>query len=111
MCELALYGQFHNVGRQLFRKRLHPGNESVDWRTRMASFGAKYSDRINLPWWQQAVDYPRVIRRVPLTSPDRWRCYGFMARWYVGHAPRLVKDLLVATATLGQTREQRRRRT
>jgi glycosyltransferase involved in cell wall biosynthesis len=111
MSELALYGPFYNIGRQLFSKRLHPGNEYVDWRTRMAWFGTKYTDRVNMPWWKQAIDYPRVIRRVPLTSRDRWGCYAYMARWYVEHAPKLIKDLLVALGTLIRSREERRRRT
>jgi hypothetical protein len=111
MSEIALYGPFHNIGRQLFRKRLHAGNEYVDWRTRMAWFGARYTDRVNMPWWEQARDYLRVIRRVPLTSRDRWRCYRYMVRWYVEHTPKLVKDALIAVVTLVRSREQRRRRT
>ena len=76
MSELALYGPFHNIEEQLFRKRLHPGNEYVDWRTRMAWFGEKYKGRIVLPWWKQLFDYLAVIRRVPLTrdgSPNTRR--------------------------------------
>lgn len=107
MSELALYGRFHNIDRQLFSKRLHPGNEYVDWRTRMAWFGAEYAGRVNMPWWQQAFDYVRVIRRVPLTSSDRLRCHAYMMRWYVEHAPKLAKDVLVAIATLTRSPEQR----
>jgi glycosyltransferase involved in cell wall biosynthesis len=100
MSELALYGPFFNIDECLFRKRLHPGNEYVDWRTRMAWFGDEYKGKIVLPWWKQFGDYLRMIRRVPLESRERTYCYLFMVRWSVEHAPKMAKDLAIAAAML-----------
>jgi len=107
MSELALYGPFVNVGESLFRKRLHGGNEYIDWRTRMAWFGEKYKGRIVFPWWTQLRDYLRVIQRVPLTSRERTRCRLYMARWMATNSPKLAKDLLVAAMMASRTRSRR----
>ena len=100
MSEIALYGRFVNVEEPLFRKRLHPGNVYVDWRTRMAWFGDRYKGRIVLPWWKQLADYLRVIRRVPLTSVERARCNLYMLRWIAKRSHGLARDLVFAAAML-----------
>lgn len=110
MSEIALYGRFHNVAETLFQKRLHPGNQYVDWRTRMAWFGDQYRGKLVLPWWKQFADYVRVIGRVPLTSGERRQCRIFMVRWLVVHAPKLGKDVLAAGAMSVRSRRDRLRR-
>jgi glycosyltransferase involved in cell wall biosynthesis len=107
MSEIALYGRFHNVEECLFQKRLHDGNEYIDWRTRMAWFGDKYKGRIVFPWWTQLYDYLQVIRRVPLTARDRVRCNLYMAGWVATHAHKLTKDAIVAGAMLFRSRSRR----
>lgn len=110
VAELALRGRFANVDRVLFRKRLHPGNTYVDWRTRMAWFGERYRGRITLPFWIQLWDGLRAIARVPLTSGERARCHAVMGVWVVTHAGNLAKDLAVAVASLVRSRAERVRR-
>jgi glycosyltransferase involved in cell wall biosynthesis len=107
MSEIALYGPFENVNETLFRKRLHSGNEYLDWRTRMAWFGEQYRGKIVFPWWTALADYFRVIRRVPLTSRDRVACYRYMARWTRMNLPKLSKDVLVAAASSVHSRGER----
>jgi glycosyltransferase involved in cell wall biosynthesis len=107
VAELALRGRFANVEECLFRKRLHPQNAYVDWRTRMAWFGDAYRGRVTLPFWIQLADYGRAVRRVPLTSGERWRCHVVMMRWVASHAHNLGKDVVVAGLTLARPRERR----
>lgn len=110
MSELALYGRFANIDECLFKKRVHPANEYVDWRTRMAWFGDKYKGRIVHPWWTQLADYVAVVRRVPLRSSDRSRCSLHMAGWTVINSPKLAKDLFVAASQIVRSRQSRLRR-
>lgn len=110
VAELALRGRFANVEECLFHKRLHPQNAYVDWRTRMAWFGDAYRGRVTLPFWVQLTDYGRAVRRVPLTSSERWRCHGVLMRWIASHAQNLGKDVVVAGLTLARGRERRVRR-
>lgn len=110
MSEVALGGQFYNIEQQLFRKRLHPGNEYIDWRGRMAWFGKKYEGKIVLPWWSQLFDYIRTIRRVPLARSERIRCGVYMLTWVFRNSLKLAKDLALALAGLLRLRGGRKRR-
>ena len=108
--EISLYGQFYNIPEPLFKKRFHPGNVYLDWRTRMAWFGKKYEGKIVLPWWIQFFDYLKMIGRVPLTGYEKIRCYLYMLRWLTIYGPKMVKDLLVAAYMIVQSPEQRRQK-
>ena len=110
MSEIALYGPYYNIDEYLFKKRLHRANQYLDWRTRMAWFGDDFVGRIVLPWWVQFADYLRVIRRVPMVSAERGRCYLFMFTWAARNSRHLLKDLLVAGVTVLRSRERRLKR-
>jgi glycosyltransferase involved in cell wall biosynthesis len=110
MSEIALYGPFQNIEQTLFRKRLHEGNQYIDWRTRMAWFGEEYKGKIVFPWWTGLFDYLRVVRRVPLRSPERAQCYWHIGRWVVVKSPKLVKDLALAGAMVTKSRSARLKR-
>lgn len=108
MSEIALRGRFHNVEETLFRKRLHPGNEYLDWRARMVWFGDKYRGKIVLPWWRQLFDYVATIRRVPLPLSERVRCSVVLVGWTLRHSLKLGKDVALALLALGRSRSSRR---
>ncbi len=110
MCEMSLYGRFHQVSEPLFFKRFHPGNLYIDWRTRMAWFDSAYVGKIVFPWWEQFVDYFRTINRVPLPASDKVLCYLFMARWLLKNGPKMMKDLVVALAMLFHSKAWRKKK-
>lgn len=110
MGELALRGRFATVSQPLFRKRLHPANEYVDWRTRMVWFGEHYRGRVALPFWMQWRHLLDVVGRVPLSSGDRRRALGVVARWGWSHRRNLAKDVAVAASSGVRSRTARVRR-
>ena len=98
LSEIALYGPFDNVNEVLFRKRLHPGNEYVDWRARMAWFDEKYRGKAVFPWWRQLFDYCKTVLKVDIERPERIRCALYVAKWTVQRSPKLAKDVAIAVA-------------
>lgn len=109
LCELALYGRFHEIQEPLFFKRFHPKNVYTDWRARMAWFDPALEGEITFPFWLQLADYFETIRRSNVPPAVKRRCRLYMTRWIAEHAKNLAKDLLVAGYMLAHNREWRRR--
>ena len=111
MCELALYGRFHQIEEPLFYKRFHPGNVYIDWRTRMAWFDKSYEGKIAFPFWIQFLDYLVTIRRATPGFFASLQCYLYiLGPWFITHLKNLVKDLIVAGLMLIHSFEWRRKR-
>lgn len=97
LCELSLYGRFHEISEPLFYKRFHPGNVYLDWRSRMAWFGSSFEGKIVFPFWSQFFDYFVTINRVSLPFSEKARCYAYMlGPWIWTYGKNMLKDLLVA---------------
>lgn len=113
MAEMALRGRFRHVAEPLFYKRLHAGNEYVDWRTRMAWFDPQLADRgsIVFPHWLQFADYFVTVARSSAPTSTRLKCWSIvLTRWFPANAKRLAKDLLVAARMWIGGRAWRKRR-
>lgn len=108
LCELSLYGKFYEIPEPLFYKRLHPRNQYIDWRARMAWFDPALKGQIVFPNWMQFCDYVTTIARVPLPPYSRLCCYGEMLRWLAKHGKYMAKDLLVAVCMLLHSPQWRR---
>ena len=109
LCELALYGRFHEIPEPLFFKRFHPKNVYTDWRARMVWFDPALEGKIMFPFWMQFGDYFETIRRAEVPASVKLRCRLYMGRWLAEHARNLTKDLLVAGYMFLHGREWRRR--
>jgi glycosyltransferase involved in cell wall biosynthesis len=109
LCELSLYGPFHEIQEPLFFKRFHAKNVYTDWRARMVWFDSALEGKIMFPFWMQLGDYFETIRRADVPASVKRRCRLYMGRWILEHAKNLVKDLLVAGYMLLHSREWRRR--
>jgi len=97
LSRLSLYGRFGFINKPLFYKRLHPGNEYKDWRTRMAWFDESYKGKIVFPFWMQFSDYLRSISKAPISTQTKIRCYAYMlGPWFFSHFKNLSKDVIVA---------------
>lgn len=86
LCELSLYGKFHQIPEFLFSKRYHAGMSTQifpDYRERMVWFDPdfKAKGKVAMPHWMQFFHYLRVIRRSPLSAGEKLRCYLHMVRW------------------------------
>ena len=110
MCELSLYGRFHQIQEPLFFKRLHPENLYIDWRTRMAWFDPSRVGKVVFPYWVQLFDYLKTIRRVPISTREELRCHLFMVKWLWLKKVQLIKDLAVALRMLLHSSEWRKQR-
>lgn len=108
MCEISLYGRFHEVPEPLFYKRFHARNLYVDWRTRMAWFDQKFFGKIVFPWWEQFIDYFQTIHRVSMPAKDKIMCFLFMGRWLLKNGKKMVKDIIVAIIMKTHSEEWRK---
>jgi glycosyltransferase involved in cell wall biosynthesis len=105
LSELALRGRFVEISEPLFKKRYHPKNVYVDIRARIAWFNPEWRGRVSLPYWQELVNYVRVIDQAPVSRLDKLRCVPTVVRWTFRFSKNLAKDLAVAVwMTLGPGR-------
>jgi hypothetical protein len=97
--ELALYGRFHRLEKELFFRRIHPHKSTIlfpTWRDRMIWYDPAYKTKLVLPFWMQFTDYLKRITRVPLPFAEKFRCYSCMIGWLRdGHGRSMVKDVLI----------------
>ena len=96
LCELALYGKFHEIAAPLFYKRHHAKNTYIDWRGRMAWFNPAWKGKITFPNWLQFFSYLIAIGLGPVSLYEKVRCYLIMVEWVKVHGKSMAKDLLVA---------------
>jgi len=52
--------------------------------------------KITFPEWRVLGEYVRSIRAAPLGARDRARCWMTLGRFTLKHAPKLVRDLVIA---------------
>ncbi len=103
LAELALYGRFYEVPKPLFFRRVHAATSTrlfSDWRSRMVLWDPSLAGRIVFPHWLQFADYVRTIRRTPMKLWPKMQCLGEMGLWLAIYGKGLIKDVLVAMATL-----------
>ncbi|WP_433167842.1 glycosyltransferase family 2 protein [Kribbella sp. CA-247076] len=93
MAELALYGRFHQVPELLFFRRDHPDRAErakPTIRSRSANMEPRRASRLKHPTVRLLAEYVGGfvggIRRAPLSSSDRLRCYGHLAHWLADRA-------------------------
>ncbi len=107
--EIALHGPFHQVPELLFYRRDHPGRGD---RTRSISARSARMDprregqsaaRLVLEY---VAAYFRAIHRAPISTTDRWRCYGHLVGWLVTAAGR--SDGIDPLASQGSVAPDRR---
>jgi glycosyltransferase involved in cell wall biosynthesis len=108
LCELSLYGPFHQIKEPLFYKRYHQGNVYVDYRARMAWFTPSLDQEITLPNWSQLFDYFRTIGRARVSWWVKLQCFLFMAYWLLRDIRFLAKDLIVAAYLLLHSKNWRK---
>ena len=113
LCDLALRGRFHLVAEPLFYKRWHSGNRYQErgpgrmvWsRPELAESG-----RPTCPHWLHLKGYLTVVRRAPLSWPERLRCLGVVARWSRLRWRALAWDLAFAALMIVHSKDWRRQR-
>ncbi len=103
LAELSLYGRFHEIQKPLFLRRVHAATSTrmyPDWRARMVHWNPALAGRLVFPHWLQFADYVKTIWRTPMKLWPKMRCFGEMGIWLVIYGRGLVKDVLVALATI-----------
>lgn len=83
LAELALLGQFWEMDKPMFERRMHPGGSTFANVTRAQS--ASWWDPANrksfhLPNWRLLQEHVGAVLHVPLTSNERRRCALSLAR-------------------------------
>jgi glycosyltransferase involved in cell wall biosynthesis len=82
MGELALYGKFVEIPKQLFYRRMHAFASSADREDgeRQTRFWAASGAGFSLPSWRKNAAYLKAIRRAPVDSAERRRLMVYMLR-------------------------------
>ncbi|MFC5996710.1 glycosyltransferase family 2 protein [Pseudonocardia hispaniensis] len=104
VAELALLGPFHQVPELLYFRRDHPDRAEracPTKRARCANMDPRRANRLRHPEVRLLAEYVwgfiAAIRRAPLSSADRRRCYRDLASWLASRAlPRPVGSLVSA---------------
>jgi hypothetical protein len=93
MAELALFGRFHQVPEVLFFRRDHPDRAErarPTIRSRAANMEPRRANRLSNPTARLLAEYVGgfvgAIRRAPLSSVERRRCYTQLLRWMASRA-------------------------
>lgn len=94
VAEIALRGPFHQVPETLYYRRDHPERAEQACptpRSRCANMDPRRGDRLRHPearlYAEYVAGFVGLIRRSPLSSPDRRECYRHLSEWL---ATRLV---------------------
>lgn len=95
LAELSLLGRVDRVPEALFLSREHPHRSitAMSLHQRGSWFDTSRMDRFIFPHWRAALEYLRIIARVPLPLDERLRCAVALARWTPRHAVLLLRDL------------------
>jgi glycosyltransferase involved in cell wall biosynthesis len=90
VAELALHGRFHQVPELLYFRRDHPDRAErarPTVRQRCANLDPRRANRLRNPLLRLRAEYVlgfvSAVRRAPLSSADRRRCYGQLVSWLV----------------------------
>jgi glycosyltransferase involved in cell wall biosynthesis len=93
VAELALHGPFYQVPDWLYFRRDHPDRAEracPTMRTRCANLDPRRADRLRHPTARLLAEYVwgyvAAIRRAPLSSADRRRCYRCLGQWLSNRA-------------------------
>ncbi|GEL20813.1 glycosyltransferase family 2 protein [Pseudonocardia asaccharolytica] len=93
VAELALLGPFHQVPELLYFRRDHPDRAEracPTKRARCANMDPRRANRLRHPEVRLLAEYVRgfvsAVRRAPLSSADRRRCYRDLASWLTSRA-------------------------
>jgi glycosyltransferase involved in cell wall biosynthesis len=91
--ELALHGPFYQVPELLYFRRDHPDRAeraTPSMQARCANLDPRRANRLRNPAVRLAAEYiwgfVSAIRRAPLSSAERRRCYQYLALWMASRA-------------------------
>lgn len=93
--ELAMRGEIHEVPEPLFFRRHHPdmfveANKTME--ERLLWLNPENEGKKILPHWRLFSAYLEAIRRVPLPTEEKLRCFGTLLRRYARHNWRPMKN-------------------
>lgn len=103
VAEIALHGRFYQVPELLFFRRDHPDRAeraAPSMRARCANLDPRRADKIRNPKVRLVGEYIAgfigAVRRAPLPSAERRRCYRYLAQWMASRVvpagPRRIED-------------------
>lgn len=104
--EMVLRGKVHKLPECLFFRRDHPNTSGRAQRSAeeiLVWFDTSKKGRVHLPRWRWFSEYTRAILRVPISLPDKVRCFAIAARSFIMARKQLRKELVGAVKkTLGR---------
>lgn len=119
LARLALLGRFRRIEEHLFYNRDHTDRSSkylartaVRKGSRLSRYigcgplpsaewwDPKLKGRIVFPEWRVLREYLRSVQETELPAGQKLACYRTVLRFAVGHSPKMVRDVVIATEQL-----------
>lgn len=102
LAELGLRGRLCHIPEAFFFSRDHSQRsiQAMSLHERGVWFDVDNKERVMLPRWSLYVGYFRSVKRAPLTSLQRRRCYFVLTQWLFRYGKGLLKDLVVSAPAL-----------
>lgn len=102
---LALFGQFYEISDRLYLYRRHSEQSTATThvqRERVLFFDTSFEGKIALPKWLYFFGCLRAIKRAPIGSSERAKCYTHVVRWLLvpPNFRAMGKDALLAASQL-----------
>lgn len=95
LAELGLLGRHIEVPEYLFSRRDHPHTSTRETKVygRLWWFDPTKSKNLYFPYWRVGSEYLKSVRRVPLKTAEKLRCYGTVGKWFLRRRRFLVEDI------------------
>jgi glycosyltransferase involved in cell wall biosynthesis len=96
LAELAMHGGFYEVPEHLFFRRDHPDTSVRMYRSkqdRTVWFDPKKTGTHPMPMWRWFFEFAKAVRRVPLSSSEKSRCFALIGKWARVHHRSLRREL------------------
>lgn len=96
LAELAMRGEFYEIGETLFFRRDHPDTSVRLHRSkqdRAAWFDPEKAGRYSMPMWRWLIEFTKAVRRVPMDLTEKSRCYALVCKWARVHNRSLRREL------------------
>lgn len=95
LAELAMRGPFRELAGPQFYRRIHERAYASNktWSQKAVWFDPRNAGKLVLPTWQHLAAYLASLRRTPMSTAEKWRCYSVFARREIYEMGDLLTEL------------------
>ena len=102
LAELGLHGRLYRVPRYMFFSRKH-GERSIEILDDISVtrwFDPNKKSKVVFPFWRNGYEYFKTVKRVPIPSRQKNKCFLHIIKWLTTYRKRLFYDIRMAIKNL-----------